>query len=63
MAKKRRRRGLGNTGLKSHGEKVCAQHFKGHPDKIAVCQQTVRGMVKKMVANRQNICESWCGCP
>lgn len=60
---RRRRRSLGAAGLQSHGEKVCATHYRGDARATAVCQAAVRGMVSKMVREKPKICKKWCGCP
>lgn len=61
--RRRKSRSLGAVGLQSHGLETCARHFKGDPKAIAVCQSTVRGMVKKMIRTKSAICKKWCACP
>ena len=59
---RRRRRSLGATGLQSHGEKVCAEHYKKDPRAVKVCQAAVRGLVSKMIREKPKICRKWCEC-
>lgn len=63
MARRKRSRKLGSTGLMSHGADICAKHYRGRPKEIAACQAAVKGMVKKMIATKPTICKKWCGCP
>lgn len=61
MARRRRRSRLSGISV-AESSKACAKYYKGHPDKIAVCQHTAGSLIRKIVVNKPKVCKKFCGC-